>query len=388
MDPLSVFLFLLFVGAKAQSIKQHNVDDFGGIADGQTDNSKAFLDAFKGACQYDGHSQVIVPEGTYLVKSAKFTGPCIGPIDFILNGVVQAVPGPGEGGEWFTFQYINQLTINGPGTFDAQGPTAWAHNKCSKNSKCKMLPTSIQFNFVNNSVVSGITSLNSKMFHINVLGSNNLKFEKLRIVAPDDSPNTDGIHIGHSQNVRISDSFIGTGDDCVSIGQDSRDIEVSGVHCGPGHGISIGSLGKYDGENSVSGVNVHNCILNGTDNGLRIKTWASDIKSRVYNITYTDIMLMNANNPIIIDQQYCPTGGCDTSKASQIQIEDVKYNQVRGTSKNKDALIFECSSDFPCKNIVLTDIDISYLGKDGPAQARCRFVKVESIGVQNPPTCV
>lgn len=34
---------------------------------------------------------------------------------------------------------------------------------------------------------------------------------KIRLTAPDESPNTDGINISESSDVQIFDSFIGTG---------------------------------------------------------------------------------------------------------------------------------------------------------------------------------
>lgn len=172
---------------------------------------------------------------------------------------------------------------------------------------------SIRLDFVTNSVVRGITSLNSKNFHMNVLGCTNVKLQGLRIIAPAESPNTDGIHLGHSENIQISDSVIATGDDCISLGPGSREVDVYRVRCGPGHGISIGSLGKYPNELDVSNIRVKNCVLDGTDNGLRIKSWATTLKSDVSNISYRNVIMKNVYNPIFIDQQYCPTGNCDSS---------------------------------------------------------------------------
>jgi len=63
------------------------------------------------------------------------------------------------------------------------------------------------------------------------------------------------------------------GDDCISIQDGCSDVFIRGVHCGPGHGISIGGLGKGGASAAVSGVTVQDVTLNQTMTGVRIKTW-------------------------------------------------------------------------------------------------------------------
>lgn len=153
--------------------------------------------------------------------------------------------------------------------------------------------------------------IDSKQVHINLFACQGLKISNVKIRAPADSPNTDGIHMGKSIDIEIFDSKISTGDDCISMSPGARNINVHNVVCGPGHGISVGSLGKNPNEDDVEALVVRNCTFVGTENGVRVKTWASNYQSNVRNLTYDQINMVNVRNPIIIDQQYCPSGRCN-----------------------------------------------------------------------------
>lgn len=73
----------------------------------------------------------------------------------------------------------------------------------------------------------------------------------------------------------------------------------------------MGSLGRYTEEEDVKGIMVENCTINGTQNGVRVKTWPGDHASNATNLTFQNIVMFNVSNPIIIDQQYCPNHSCD-----------------------------------------------------------------------------
>lgn len=169
----------------------------------------------------------------------------------------------------------------------------------------------MRLDFVTNSRISHIKSINSKNGHFNLFACNNVNISNIRISAPENSPNTDGIRIGASNQIKIRDSIISTGDDCISMIAGSRDILVQGVFCGPGHGFSIGSLGGSSNEQHVSGIVIQNSTLRGTQNGLRIKTWAPSPPSIASDVVFDDIIMENVNNPIFIDQQYCPHPPCN-----------------------------------------------------------------------------
>ena len=104
--------------------------------------------------------------------------------------------------------------------------------------------------------------------------------------------------------------MIGTGDDCISIGDGTQDITVNQVTCGLGHGISVGSLGRYQNEEPVSGIRVTGATLSNTDNGVRIKTWPASSSGVASDIHFEDVVMNNVANAVIIDQNYSPNSQC------------------------------------------------------------------------------
>ncbi|VVB08636.1 unnamed protein product [Arabis nemorensis] len=372
----SLFFFL----AVSSEEKIFDVRNYGARADGQKDNAVAFSKTWKEACLWSsGSATVYIPPGVFFLGQVKFSGPCKNSLTFMIKGTLLAPRNPDviNQDQWIIFMYVEHLTVTGGGLLDGQGSDSWRLNDCQKNPNCRSLAMNIGFDFVKHSKIDGLRSVNSKMGHFNFFSVEDFHVTGVTITAPGDSPNTDGIKIGKSKGMRIYHVTIGTGDDCIAILDGTTDLDISDVRCGPGHGISVGSLGKYKGEKDVEGLTVRNSIFNATTEGLRIKTWAKSVSQiSVSNFLYENIQMINVENPIIIDQQYCPHGQCDGSGeySSHVQIKNVTYNKIWGTSRSKEALKMQCSKSYPCQDVELSNINLIYKGPDGLVTALCENV--------------
>ncbi|KAF5949370.1 hypothetical protein HYC85_011363 [Camellia sinensis] len=387
MSAISVLLLLLAQAIETQAAI-FDVTKYG--ANPGRDISQALLSAWKEACAATSAGKVLIPKGTFPLNEVKIEGPCKAPVEIQLDGTLNAPAQLGiiKGDSWLTIEHIDHLTISGSGTFDGQGAAAWAQNDCGKNPNCKAIPMNLRFNFITNSIVRDVTSKDSKNFHVNVLGCKNFTFQHFTISAPGTSINTDGIHIGDSIGINILDTSIQTGDDCVSIGDGSQQVTVERVTCGPGHGISIGSLGKYPNEDPVVGINVKNCTLSNTMNGVRVKTWPSSPAPGIASdMHFEDITMNNVGNPIIIDQEYCPYNQCQLKVPSKVKISNVSFKNIRGSSSTQLAVKLVCSKSTPCENVEISNIDLTYTGKEGPATSLCTNIQPKLSGTHNPPIC-
>ncbi|KAL6125314.1 hypothetical protein ACLB2K_073373 [Fragaria x ananassa] len=356
-----------------------------------SDITQAIANAWKDACASTMPSKVIVPKGIYKLKEANFNGPCKAPIELQVFGTLQAPPDGAQLSKpdtWIMFSYLDRFTLSGTGIFDGQGQQAWKANDCHKNPKCSSIAINMRFHSVKNSLVRDITSLNSKNFHVNVLGCERLTFQHFTVTAPGTSVNTDGIHIGRSTGINITDSNISTGDDCISIGDGTKQLTITKLTCGPGHGISIGSLGRYPKEEPVTGIYIKRCTLSNTMNGIRIKTWPnSPAASIASDIHFEDIIMNNVGNPILIDQEYCPWNLCNKQVASKVKISNVSFRNIRGTSSTPLALKILCAKGLPCDKVEMTDINLKYNGKQGSLTSQCSNVRPTITRVPNPLAC-
>ncbi|TMW89531.1 hypothetical protein EJD97_017075 [Solanum chilense] len=403
----TIFSFLLFVNvnsfdsfiqfptledSRGKSVSLLYVNEFGARGDGITDDTKIFQYVWKRACASFLRPKIIVPVGySFLVQPIDFVGPCRSKISLIIEGSIVAPKDPKvwdklDAHKWLYFVKVRHLTVQGGGTINGMGQKWWATScKINTTNPCRHAPTAMSFHKCNNLKVRGIRMLNSQQMHISISNCINVEVSRMIVEAPAKSPNTDGIHITSSIRVAIKDCTIRTGDDCISIVNNSSSILVKNIACGPGHGISIGSLGKSNSWSQVHNVCVDGAYFSNTENGVRIKTWQGG-RGYVRRISFMNVWMENVSNPIIIDQYYCDSPFPCPNQTSGIHIQSVSFIGIRGTSATKNAIKFACSDSSPCKKLFLKDVQlVSYSGL--PTASFCWKAYGSTSGLNNPPSC-
>ncbi|MGE5249220.1 MAG: glycoside hydrolase family 28 protein [Bacteroidota bacterium] len=263
---------------------------FGARGNGQALDT-ASLQAAIDACGEAGGGTVLISAGRYLTGTLFLRDHVSLWIDAgaILLGSQNPADYPvtsnrWEGMEQLTYSpliagsELKNIAISGKGSIDGQGASWW--DAFRKKTLPYPRPRLIGFADCRNVVIEGVTLVNSPAWTVNPVRCENVRIHGLTVVNPPDSPNTDGINPDSCRLVRISDCYVSVGDDCITIKAGSqhelpdrrascRDIAITNCTLERGHGgVVIGS----EMSGGVQNVVISNCILIGTDRGIRLKS--------------------------------------------------------------------------------------------------------------------
>ncbi|CAI5458836.1 unnamed protein product [Closterium sp. Yama58-4] len=329
------------------------VTEFGAGGDGSSDDSNAFAAAFEAACKEasssDRKAAVVVPSGqTFLVKPVVFEGPCGPGVRFTIDGTIVAPGDPGEfdnpgSGTYgvLNFRDIPGLEIAGNGLVDGNAEVWWEKGGDER-------PQNMVIVECHGVLVTGITSKDPAFKHLFFYKNNGATVRGVTTLSPEESPNTDSLHLSYVQDALIENCEFSGGDDNVAIINGTSRVLIQNIVGNSGHGIR--------------------------------------------NIRFEDMILENVGNPIRIDQFYCnseSSRSCGTSHDA-VAISDVTFKNIKGTTSKGEGIKLDCSDTVPCNNIVLSDINIqpveggeplepflnsAYVTKEGPVVPELRDVK-------------
>jgi len=298
------------------------ITDFGGFGDGKQSNTETFRKAIA-ACAAAGGGQVIVPAGTFLTGPFELTSK----LALVLEkgAVIRASEKFGDyetadrkivpliGGKKLT-----DIAIRGEGIIDGAGAPWWKRFRAERAAGVPQQgqprtagqpqesprPKLILLTDCANVLIQGVTLRDAPQFHLVPQRCHDVTIEKVTIIAPADSPNTDAIDPTSSREVLIRECVIDVGDDHVSLKSNPNDgptenVLVTDCVFKHGHGASIGS--NIGG--GIRNIVVQNCSFEGSDNGIRIKS-ARDRGGLVENVVYRNITMRNVGVAITLNLFY------------------------------------------------------------------------------------
>ncbi|KAH0864564.1 hypothetical protein HID58_081775 [Brassica napus] len=281
----------------AMQCRKHKavLTDFGAVGDGKTSNTKAFRDAIAKLTPQaaDGGVQLIVPPGNWLTGSFNLTSHFT---LFIQQGatilasqveseypMIPRLPSYGDA-RFASLIYGTNLTdvvITGnKGTINGQGKSWWLKYR-SGGFNLISRPLLIEILYSENIQISDINLVDSPMWNIHPVYCKNVIIKNIKIDAPIDSPNTDGINPDSCTNTLIEDCSVTSGDDCIAVksGIDqygiatsipTQQLSIRRLTCvsPDSAGIAIGS----EMSGGIKDVRIEDVTLINTQSAIRIKT--------------------------------------------------------------------------------------------------------------------
>ena len=389
--PVQLILFAALVSAIYSTAARangtspfFNVTDYGAVGNGTTLCTEAIQKAVD-ACAASGGGTVYIPAGKYLsgaifLKSNVTLNISEGATLLASKNFEHFPPfKPGwriqsddtRASSLITGHDLENIAITGRGTLDGQGRIWWeAFNKDnnSKDGGHKILthgrPRVINLYRCRDVLIEDVKILNSPSWTVHLIGCDNVVVDGISIINPEEGPNTDGVNPESCRNVRISNCFIDTGDDCITL-KSGKD-EEGRLKARPTENVTITNCVMYKGHGAVViGSEMSGCVRNvvasnivcvGTDRAVRIKSTRGR-GGIVENIRYNNFVVENVREPIYITSFYTKSDPEPVSERTPI-FRDIAISHFTIKKSPYTARIYGLP-EMPIQRLRITDVTAS-----------------------------
>lgn len=270
----------------------------------------------------------------------------------------------GHGKKWWDYALNFYKTQTGRNKyqllFDSLNKNILLPDEPSQMKRGFLRPPFIQPLYCKNVKVEGITVTNSPFWTITPEFCENVTIDGVTIDNPH-SPNTDGINPSSCRYVHISNCHISVGDDCITIksGKDlpgrtkatpAENYTITNCTMLSGHGgVVIGSEMSGD----VKKIVISNCVFDGTDRGIRIKTTRGR-GGVVEDIRVDNIVMKNIKEQaIVLDMQYTRAPAEPLSERTP-KFRNIRFSNI--TAYTKQAMYINGLDEMPVSGISLNDV--------------------------------
>ncbi|NLG83148.1 MAG: glycoside hydrolase family 28 protein, partial [Firmicutes bacterium] len=221
---------------------------------------------------------------------------------------------------------LEEVAITGQGTIDGRGETWWRLFRAKALAYPR--PRLIAFTHCRDVLIEGVKLVDAPAWTINPVRCEGVTVHRVRIHNPPDSPNTDGIDPDSCRNVFIGGCSIDVGDDCIAIKAGREDspyrvpcenIVIADCLMRHGHGgVVIGS----ETSGGIRKVVIANCIFEGTDRGIRLKSRRGR-GGFVEDLRATNIIMEKVLCPFVLNMYYDTGGGTIDEAVHDLEVHPV-----------------------------------------------------------------
>ena len=394
-------LCVSFATASPPSWPSVTITSFGATGDNRTDNTGPIRAALAYVAAAGGGEVIVPPGGVFQTGPLNLSsnvcltvqGGLVGIPHSALFPIVAELPSyddmPSRAHPLIWSLHSTNISIRGGGVIDGTG-YYWYPNFFNGTAR----PHLMEMLNVSGLEISGVTLLNSAFWTLHPIYCTSVHIHHINISAPwcqnYKCANTDGIDVDSSSNVLIEDSFIGCGDDHVTVlsganakgrafGMPSRNVTVRRLVLGTGMGLSIGSSVSGGVEDVLYEYNTMAEDINEWGQGAHLKT-AAPRGGYVRNVTWQHNIFTSVSSAgMEIETDYQGTAsGCDASNCtaiSDIFFRNLTFNVVGGGPGS-----FQCFPPRPCTNVVWENVRVNTTGAWG-----CAHVASGSVTNVSPP---
>lgn len=220
-------------GSRALPI--YNVKEFGATGDGKTLDTAALQRAIDTAAKAGGGT-VYFPAGTFRSGTLQLkTNICL-KLESGCNlvGSTNLADYHPDKTHLLFAEDSQNISVVGAGTINGQGPRFWDNGRLEKwlrgEGELRRTKEMIRFDRCTGIHLEQIQVRDGAFWNIAMGHCREIVIDGIRIrtgVYENDGPNTDGINLWHCQRVAISNCDIVTGDDCIVVLGESRDVTIT-----------------------------------------------------------------------------------------------------------------------------------------------------------------
>jgi len=294
----------------------YSVLDFGAFGDGFSNDGDSIQEAIN-RCSEDGGGTVLFPSGKEYL-----TGPFQIKSNVTLhvegNALIKASTDESlyvesafkenrsEGSMWIYAREAQNISITGTGRIDGQGTEFMvdeeiSHYNYKMENDMDMRPHLLTMIACRNITIRDVTFSNAAYWCVHPIGCEDVLISGVRILNSLKVRNCDGIDPDHCRNVRISDCYIESADDC----------------------ICLKTRREYAEYGPTENVTVTGCTLVSTSCAIKL---GSENVSDIRNVVFNSIIISSSNRGLGIQNR--DEGIIENITFSNIQIESRLFTDV------------------------------------------------------------